>query len=167
MKVVLLAAISLDGFIARANGDTDWVKDDEEWERITKQYGNMVIGRKTYEEIKSDLFEDVAVFVLSSDGIEKTGGITCVESIENLLETTSSLNVEKLIVCGGAYTNGSFIAADVVDEIILDIHDVILGEGTPLLGQYTKALQLGVISKEDHKSFAQHHYRVLKADHQA
>lgn len=55
MKVILYMAISVNGFIARENGDEDFLS-HENWKKLcslTREFGNIIWGRKTYEAVKN------------------------------------------------------------------------------------------------------------------
>jgi len=56
-KIIVLNYVSLDGFIAGANGETDWFVWDKEVENYYKDFQNsidtMLFGRSTYETMAS------------------------------------------------------------------------------------------------------------------
>jgi dihydrofolate reductase len=150
MKITLYAAVSVDGFIAQTNGDTDWVKDDELFEKVCKDFGCVAMGRNTYEEYGKPPFEGVQHLVLT----EKAGmdirhsNVTYVSGAEKTLEKAKDLGFDKLLVIGGSQCNASFAKAGLLDEIWIDSHPLILGEGKKLLGDFTDSLDLGLISSE-------------------
>src|SRR5688572_24389345 len=51
MKIVQSNAISLNGMIARENGDEDWLPSEgwDEFVEDVKKYGSFIMGRETYE----------------------------------------------------------------------------------------------------------------------
>ena len=55
MKVILYAAISVDGFLADKSGDTGFVSitDWDRYRSLAHKFGNVVMGRKTYEVMKA------------------------------------------------------------------------------------------------------------------
>jgi dihydrofolate reductase len=53
MKVLLNLAISPNGFIAREDGDGDWLS-SADWNQflvVTNEVNNIVMGRETYEQV--------------------------------------------------------------------------------------------------------------------
>lgn len=150
--MVLFAAISVDGFIARMNGDTDWVKDDVLLEKTATEFGCVVMGHKTFEEYKKPPFEGVQHLVLAKNtGLDlKLASVSYVNSPENAVKKAKALGFKKLLVIGGGLCNGSFGKAGLLDEIWLDVHPILLGEGTRLLGDFDGKLDLQLISSEIH-----------------
>lgn len=61
-KVILYIAQSLDGYIAKVNGDVSWligegeeIVDDYGYENFLEQIDTVVMGRKTYEQVVNEL----------------------------------------------------------------------------------------------------------------
>ena len=56
-KIVLYIATSLDGYIARDNGDIDWLsivespKEDYGYKDFLKSIDTVIMGRRTYEQV--------------------------------------------------------------------------------------------------------------------
>ena len=57
-NVILYIAMSLDGYIARKNGDVDWLdgdgaelKDDFGYNEFYESIDTVIMGRKTYDQI--------------------------------------------------------------------------------------------------------------------
>ncbi|WP_338778342.1 dihydrofolate reductase family protein [Metabacillus sp. FJAT-52054] len=55
-KTVLYIAMSLDGYIARENGDIDWLEEaerqgDNGYSELIENIDTVVMGRKTYEQV--------------------------------------------------------------------------------------------------------------------
>jgi hypothetical protein len=69
MRIVLYAAVSVDGFIADENGGTDWVKDDESFENICQEFGCIVMGHKTFKEYGEPPFDPL----VSGNGVKLLG----------------------------------------------------------------------------------------------
>jgi dihydrofolate reductase len=142
-KVILYIAASLDGYIARANGDIDWLSSVE---RPGEDYGYaafyssldaLVMGRETYDLSltfgewpypgkKSFVFthrnlksvrQDVAF--LSSDVVN---GVAAIEA----------QGFHSLWLVGGGALTRSFFQNDLIDEYIISIIPVLLGSGIPL-----------------------------------
>lgn len=64
-------ATSIDGYIAKKNGDSDWVSevDAANFEQKIKEMGCIIVGRKTFDQYQGDLYPvpDVTNIVLSSN----------------------------------------------------------------------------------------------------
>lgn len=144
MRVTLMNAISLDGFIAHSDGNTDWVDDFEEWEQQAKKVGAIIVGRKTFDEIQADgLWEDVTYFVLTGSLTEHhEANVECSWSPQEAIDDAAERGFTHVMLCGGSESNGEFAKAGLIDEVVLNIHPVMLGRGKPLLGDYAKGLSL-------------------------
>src|SRR5687768_18487179 len=79
MKASVYIGTSVDGFIARANGDLDWLPADPEphgYDEFIASVDAIVIGRKTFETVlgfDSWPYGDKRVVVLSSSPIDFSG----------------------------------------------------------------------------------------------
>src|SRR5438105_851815 len=50
MKTTLLMAITINGYIAGLDDDTDWVKDIEALNKVIVEFGVAIMGKRTYFE---------------------------------------------------------------------------------------------------------------------
>ena len=136
---------SLDGFIAKKNGSVSWLESKDQYEKgITLSEEDLekfvegidcyVMGSKTYEHAL-ELgwpYGDVPVFVftrrdLKSDkeNVEFYSG-DLVNLVNNRLKTT----YQNIWMVGGAMLAKEFILLNLVNDIIISIMPVILGDGT-------------------------------------
>jgi len=109
MKTILYLATTINGMIAKPDGDSDFVSKEqtEDFLLRCRQAGVVIMGRKTYEIIETLPLKDGLHIVLSH-------------------------NTPEAIVIGGAETASEFLQANLVDEVYLNIEPVIFGEGMPL-----------------------------------
>ncbi|MBE9193851.1 MULTISPECIES: dihydrofolate reductase family protein [Synechocystis] len=149
-KVSVFIATSLDGYIARSNGDIDWLDaanakvpkgEDCGYGALMRSVDVLVMGRNSYEKVRSFSFwpyGDVPVVVMSSkpitfsDELPKTLQQSS-ESPRELCERLSGEGVAHIYVDGGN-TIQRFLAARLVHELTITVIPVILGEGIPLFG---------------------------------
>lgn len=161
-KVVLYMAISADGFIAGANNETPW--SDAEWEayrEFVKSCDVCLIGSRTYEVMKaSDEFvEGVKYLVATSDPNLDTGNFEKL-SIQSPDEIPKA---NKVGVIGGGQLNGSLATMGIIDEIILDVEPVTLGQGIRLFGSHNVNLTLKLLAtKQIGESTVQNRYEVVR-----
>lgn len=161
-QVVLYMAVSADGFIAGVNNETPW--SDAEWEayrEFVKSCDVCLIGSRTYEVMKaSDEFVDGAKYlVVTHDNSIDTGGFEkiSIQSADDMPQ------VSRVGVIGGGELNGSLVALGVIDEIILDVEPVTIGQGKLLFGSHSPSLNLKLLSsKQIGDSTLQNHYEVLR-----
>ena len=172
-------ATSLDGFIARKNGDLDWLDKanqlvpegtDLGFETFMNSVDTMIIGRKTYEKVLSFglwPYGDKPVIVLSRNKVEIPSHLTesvygSSETPKDLCKRLSSEGVKRLYIDGG-YTIQQFLAEDLIDDITITTIPVILGEGIPLFNGAKRDILLKHVKTISFDfGFVQTTYRVIK-----
>ena len=167
MKLIWNPALTLDGYIARTNGDSDWVSDeDSEFFRgLIKQAGCVIVGRKTFDQYKGDVFPvpGATTFVWTRKPAEQMAE-TGVEYIsgepQQVLDLLAKKGFTEAVLAGGGQTNGAF--APFVSEIFANIYPMTFGAGIHLLGDAICELQLKLLEvKQLSDGICQHHYKVL------
>ena len=170
MKTILYMAITANGYIARKNDETPWSK--EEWESFfskVKEAKNIVLGRKTFEMMKSNgnLAEigDIFIVVVSDKIKNKSDDTNClfVNSPGQAVESLKEKGFVEAFVAGGGILNSSFMKQGLVDEIYLDIEPFVFGDGVRLFSEndFEENLELLAMKKLS-KNVIQLHYRVIK-----
>ncbi len=170
MKTTLFMATSLNGYVAGKDDDTDWVKDTEILYKLVADKGVCVMGRRTYEDcMKYNVFpyKNALNIVITHDQ-----NLISTSTDEVIFTDKSPLDVSKLveekgfhemIVMGGGKTNAQFLASKIIDEIIIDIHPIILETGVRLFEDTFPLTNLELIeSKLLSDGMVQIKYRVLK-----
>jgi dihydrofolate reductase len=149
-KVSVYIATSLDGFIARKDGELDWLNaanatvpegEDLGYHEFIDSVDVLIIGRKTYEQVLSFgqwPYGKTRVVVLSRNPItvppDSPDTVThSSESPRDLYDRLSGEGAKHLYVDGGVTIQG-FLAEGLIDEITVTVIPVILGEGIPLFG---------------------------------
>ncbi len=168
MKTILYLAMTANGMIARDNDATDWVSPTE-WKSFSsmiQKAGNMIIGRRTYEVmVRNKEFSNLrkVKVVVVSQTLKTNGKMTAVKSPPEALSFLRQEGFSQALVCGGGKLNSSFMKANLVDEIYLDIEPVLLGKGIKLFAdaEFDAKLQLMGIKKLS-KDEVQLQYRVKK-----
>ena len=179
VKCSVFIATSLDGFIARKNGDLDWLPGSD-GEAKGEDYGfneffasidTLVLGRKTYElalSFKAWPYHGKNVVVLSSsfpqvpkdinEGVQGTSSPPTA-----LIQRLSSSGSEHVYIDGGK-TIQSFLKANLIQEITLTRIPVLIGEGIPLFGPLSSDIKLQHLSSRAFESgFVQSKYKVTNA----
>ena len=153
-KVTFGGANSLDNFIARKDDAVDWLLWSKDVSAIMKAYwktiDTVVMGRKTYEVIArhgSGAYPGVKNYVCSRT--LKRSPHPQVELIrQDAAEFVASLKQEKgkgICVMGGGVLAQSLFEADLIDEVGLNIHPVLLGSGVPLFHELRRQIDLKLI----------------------
>ncbi len=158
VKVSVYIAASLDCFIARVDGDLDWldeanamVPDGEDcgFSEFMSSVDTLLMGRNTYEKVLSFgvwPYGDTPVVVLSRNQISFPGHLPATvshssESPVELLNRLAAEGVQHVYVDGGLTIQG-FLSEGLVDEITITTIPVILGEGIPLFGSVKNDIHL-------------------------
>jgi dihydrofolate reductase len=150
-KVTFGVANSLDNFIARVDDAVDWLKWTSEVSAITSRFwrtiDTVIMGRKTYDiarkngmssypGVKNIVFSrtlkvspDPRVRLVSGDAVEYV----------RELKTGKGKGI---CVMGGGILAQSLLEADLIDEIGVNIHPVLLGSGIPLFLQMRRQVDL-------------------------
>lgn len=142
----LYIATTIDGFIAREDGSLDWLTslpvpegEDYGYQKFYDTIDTVVMGSSTYKEIlgfnvpwpyaggKSFIFSSNPEFSIETENTELVNELNS-EAVE-LIKSQSSKNIW---IVGGGKIISAFLKLGVVDEIILTIVPVILGQGIRL-----------------------------------
>jgi dihydrofolate reductase len=132
---------SLDNFIARPDHAVDWLMWDKEVASVSARFwktiDTVVMGRKTYEvalKNGTSSYPGVKNYVFS-----RTLGNAPDKNVEIISEDAAGfmrkLKKRKgkgICVIGGGELARSLFKADLIDEIGVNIHPVLLGAGIPL-----------------------------------
>ena len=176
-KVSIYIATSLDGFIARKNGDLDWLTNGKEqggedygYQGFMDSVDVLVMGRKTFEKALTFgewPYRGKKVVVLS------TGAPSIPDSLRNsvtvlslgpkdLFEHFSSQGATHLYIDGGI-TIQRFIAAALVDEMTITRIPILIGEGLPLFGPLNEDVKLThIATRQFENGYVQSKYRFTK-----
>jgi dihydrofolate reductase len=157
MKVSVYIATSLDGYIAREDGDLDWLpgsdgefgNEDLGFKAFMDAVDVVVMGRNTYEMVLASgqwPYGSKRILVLSSklnelpqespDTVELRS-CSPAELARDLLES----GAKHLWVDGGKTIQG-FLNAGLIQEIVVTRIPVLIGSGIPLFGPLDKDLKL-------------------------
>jgi len=169
MKTTLYMAQTLNGYIAKKNGDTPW--SEEVWKsyyQIAKKFKAIILGRKTYEVMKEvNEFEKIGnpfTIVLSkSNKSSNDKNINFVKSPKEAIKLLEKNGFKEALIGGGSKLNASFMKENLINEIILDIEPQIFGNGIKLFeeGKFEAKLKLKAV-KNISENVVQLCYEVVK-----
>ncbi len=154
-RTILYIAVSLDGFVAGANDDISWLfrynDVDYGFDAFFTGIGAIIQGRRTYEvEIKNgwETSAPVPTFVLSHHLPERKpqrGNVVFTdEDISQVLKKAKQRTSKDVWIEGGANVAQQFLDRDLIDEIVLSIVPVILGDGIRLFGKTHKSIEFAL-----------------------
>lgn len=154
MKVLLDMVISPNGFIAREDGNEDWLP-AEGWDEFVAEateYDNVIMGRETYEQVTARYqdynFDSVPVthkiIVTRQDTFVAPDSYTVVHSPEEALAYLKKAKVKNAFLIGGGVLNAEFVKRNLVTHIQVTVTPYIIGKGRSFLapGDYELGLTL-------------------------
>ena len=144
MKASVFIGTSLDGFIARANGDLDFLPpgggEPHGYEEFMATVDALVIGRKTFETVLTfDAWPYGAkpVFVLSTRPLAPAPFGAVVERLSgvpaDIVSQLATRGIRHIYVDGGV-TIQRFLQAGLIQRLIITRVPVLIGAGIPLFG---------------------------------
>ncbi|MCA9255949.1 MAG: dihydrofolate reductase [Phycisphaerales bacterium] len=180
MKVTVFIAASLDGYIARQDGDVSWLHDpahidegvDYGFNTLLTSVDALVMGRKSFEKVLT--FGDwpyggTRVIVLSSQGVEIPAPLRDrVESANkapaDLCITLGRQGLNHIYIDGGL-TVQRFLREGLVTDLIITRIPRLLGKGVPLFGALDAETALRHVSTTAYpKGLVTSHYCIGSAD---
>lgn len=159
-KIVLQLAVSLDGFIEDAKGQFDWCFTDQDYgmSDFFKRIDALFMGRKTYELAMSMQdqaptgFPEFKEYIFSKTLKKvKEGAVLVKGDIKNEVEKIRNEKGKDIWLFGGAELISALMNLQMVDEVILAVHPVILGGGKPLFKEIKERTWLTLT---DHKIYS-------------
>ncbi|MGV3503579.1 MAG: dihydrofolate reductase family protein [Adhaeribacter sp.] len=175
-KLSLFIAASLDGYIAAPQEDLSFLKtvekegEDYGYEAFTATIDTLIIGRKTYDwvqrEIGSSHYDNGErdVFVITRTPRPAIGRTRFYSGdLEALVQKLKSEKGKNIYCDGGAEIINELLKKNLIDEMIISLIPILLGDGTRLFqdGRPEQMLDL-VAAKTFDTGLAQLQYRRKK-----
>jgi len=154
---------SLDGFIARTNGDLDWLPEGggepHGYNEFMASVDALVIGRKTFEKVLTLgpwFYGKKRVVVLSHRPIDLSlavGGVVeqMAGSPADIVAHLAATGAQHLYIDGGI-TIQEFLRAGLIQRLIITRVPVLIGEGIPLFGALPRDLRLRHVATREYES---------------
>lgn len=172
MTVSVFAGVSVDGFMARRNGDLDFLPpgggEPHGYDEFMASVDALVIGRMTFEKVLTfDAwpYGDKRVVVLSSRPVDLSvavGGV--VEQMdgppEEIVSQLAASGARHIYVDGGV-TIQRFLRAGLIQRLIITRVPVLIGDGIPLFGVLPRDVRLRHVATRHYPSgLVQSEYQV-------
>ncbi len=131
-------SVSIDGFIAKTDGNSDWVSkiDCDLFEQRYTEIGCVVVGRRTFDQFQGSLYpmKNVVNIVLTTDkeAKSKNENVLFANSVKEAMVLAEEKGFSELLIAGGGRTNTAFLEANAIDEMFLSVHPISLGGGIRL-----------------------------------
>jgi dihydrofolate reductase len=163
VRVSVFVGTSVDGFIARPNGDLDWLPagggEPHGYDEFIASVDAIVIGRKTFETVLTLgawPYGHKRVVVLSSRPLElSAAGSGVVEQMAGapaaIVSQLAASGAHHLYVDGGITIQG-FLRAGLVQRLVITRVPVLIGDGVPLFGTLPRDIRLHHVATRHYPS---------------
>lgn len=149
-KIIVLIATSADGYIARPDGDLEWLnrrpnKSDYGMRAFYRTIDTIIMGRNTYDwalayqkkhRIKTSMFDSkVANYVFAHKPPKKAEpGIEFItESVKRFARRLRATPGKNIWMMGGGELIASFLDAGEINEFDIHVIPTLIGKGIPLI----------------------------------
>jgi dihydrofolate reductase len=172
-NVIVHIATSADGYIARPDGDLEWLSSRPAPEgfygmnAFMKSIDTKLLGRKTYEAslrlgAKFDSKNRYIVFSRHGQQADTPPGVEFVNgAIGPFVGRLREQPGKDIWLMGGGELIASFLDEHAIDEFVISVAPVFIGDGIPLLARRHRHVSLELRSMERFDDgVVQLHYRV-------
>jgi dihydrofolate reductase len=173
-KVILYIASSLDGYIAKPNDDLGFLSivqqdgEDYGYADFVKSVDTVILGRKTYDWVMTQVPEfphaDKNSFIITRTARPNIGKINFYAGkLKDLISTLKAEQGKNIFIDGGAEIVNELLKENLIDEFIISVIPILVGNGTKLFkdGRPEQKLEL-VSTKHFDKGLIQLHYKRSK-----
>lgn len=174
-RLIYAAAASLDGFIARPGGDMSWLtgyagKPSPAVDRLLADVGALLVGRRTHdgddpnrgtdaEGAFGGRYDGPAVVLTHRPPEATPEGTTVATDLAGAVNAARGLAGDRYVNVLGADVAAQCLAAGELDEVLVLVVPVLLGEGTPMFPRRPDAAPVRL---EPMAEDTPHWYRVLR-----
>jgi dihydrofolate reductase len=170
-KVILYIATSLDGYIAQPNDDLSFLSivqkegEDYGYNSFINSVDTVILGRKTYDWVMTQVSEfphaDKNTFVITRTVKPDTGNTSFYTgNLKELVLNLKSGLGKNIFIDGGAEIVNELLRENLIDEFIISVVPILVGNGTRLFkdGRPEQRLEL-ISSKQFDSGLTQLHYK--------
>ena len=141
MKITIEMACSINGLIARENGDEDFLsgRNYEIMLDFLKEYDCLVWGNTTFKNVISwgknylnDLNDITVIICSKTKQSSKFKNVFFVSSLKEFFQVCHEKNINNIFISGGAHINTLFLKNNLVGKIIINYNPYVLNKGINL-----------------------------------
>ena len=176
-KVILLIQMSLDGFVAGPNGETDWITIDEEIFKDSNALANTadiaLYGRITFQmmesywpsvltnpnsttaELEHAIWMEKVKKIVFSTTLEHAEWSNTTLIKDNIGQEISKLKQHagrNMIIFGSPCLAHSLMELELIDQFRINVNPVVLGEGVPLFTNAAEKIRLKLLHSKRFRS---------------
>jgi dihydrofolate reductase len=170
-KLILYIATSLDGYIAKPNDNLDFLSiveqegEDYGYADFIKTVDAVIVGRKTYDTVMAMGVDfphaDKDAYIITRTPREGFGSVKFYTGdLKSLVARLKSENGKNIFCDGGAEIVNELLKEKLIDEFIISVIPILVGNGTKLFKDGRPEQKLELISvKHYDKGLTQLHYK--------
>ncbi|MBC2173341.1 dihydrofolate reductase family protein [Listeria booriae] len=157
-EVILYIAVSVDGYIAEADGsigfleDTEVIVDEEtSYQELLDKIDTVVLGRTTYDQLVNELApgnypytEQTSYIITSHPDINTEKLVFTSEDPVELVRNLKSVDGKAIWIVGGGSIIAPLVEANLIDSYVITTIPVLLGKGIPLFSEFEGPVSLKV-----------------------
>src|SRR3989339_155058 len=143
MKVILYIATSINGYITYGLENSDWVSkiDWQEFDALKNRCGVLVMGRKTFYQAGSNFPYKGALNIVMTHNTELlrneiANALFTDRTPKEVIKLCDEKGFTEIMLVGGMELNTSFLKDNLIDEIWLSIHPLLIGDGLSLVQKF-------------------------------
>lgn len=169
-KLILYMAMSLDGYIAKPDDNLSFLSiveqegEDYGYNDFMASIDTVIIGRRTYDWVMNQVSEfphsDMETYVMTRTPRQQIGKtIFHTGDMKELVDSLQRQEGKNIFVDGGAEIVNELLAENLIDEFILSVIPILLGDGIRLFkdGRPERTLEL-LSARQFETGLVQLHY---------
>lgn len=145
-KIRLFIACSLDGYIAGEDGGINWLfTGDYGYKEFYNSIDTVLMGRKTYElalKLGETYKDKRAIIFTTKKNFNKVGNVEFVSDVVPYTKKLKSTKGKDIWLVGGGEIVSLLLNNNLIDEMMIFVHPIILGKGIPLFKNIKKKVKL-------------------------
>lgn len=143
MKVILYIATSINGYITYGLENSDWVSkvDWQEFDALKNRCKVLVMGRKTFYQVGSDFPYQGALNIVMTHNQELlrnevSGALFTDKTPKEVVKMCEEKGFKELMLIGGMELNTSFLKDNLINEVWLSVHPLLIGDGLSVVQKF-------------------------------
>lgn len=164
MSVFFYGCISIDGYLADKNHDLQWLyesgsPDDTNYESFYNKMDITIMGRRTFNELAKNeqpasFYPTTENYVFThSDKLDADGFIPIKGDVSEFVRSIDT--TKNIWIVGGNQLLAALLDADLVDQLVIQVAPVLLGDGIPLFTQKEQVKRFTLEQVNNYQQFAE------------
>ena len=167
--IVLFIAMSLDGYIADADGGVGWLngqgdeaENEDTYSEFVKNIDTVVMGWTTYHQVSTELsplewvYRDLKTYIITHHEQISRENIEFVhEAPSELIRWLKKEQGKDVWICGGASIVRQLMQDGLIDRFHISIIPTLLGSGIRLFEAFDKEIKLSLLKSRTYNGITE------------